>query len=102
MVKYVYDRFRERDSRVKYNLVFNSRINFAKNMHLCNYCTKIFVIVVNTCVYRRSVDNKALIYLSILSAPAPGNLPSMTKKKANSWGLARGGGGWAQVELTDA
>ena len=44
--------------------LFNSRINFA-NIHLCNYCTKIFVIVVNTCVYRRSVDNKALIYLSI-------------------------------------
>ena len=35
-------------------------INFT-NVHLCNYCTKIFVIVVNTCVYRRSVDNKALI-----------------------------------------
>ena len=30
--------------------LFNSRINFA-NIHLCNYCTKIFVIVVNTCVY---------------------------------------------------
>ena len=40
--------------------LFNSRINFA-NIHLCNYCTKIFVIIVNTCVYRRSVDNKALI-----------------------------------------
>ena len=46
--------------------LFNSRINFA-NIHLCNYCTKIFVIIVNTCVYRRSVDNKALIYLSYLS-----------------------------------
>ena len=43
--------------------LFDSRINFA-NIHLCNYCMKIFVIVVNTCVYRRSVDNKALIYLS--------------------------------------
>ena len=31
------------------------------NLHLCNYCTKIFVIVVNTCVCRRSVDNKAVI-----------------------------------------
>ena len=30
------------------------------NLHLCNYCTKIFVIVANTCVCRRSVDNKAL------------------------------------------
>ena len=44
--------------------LFNSRINFA-NIHLCNYCTKIFVILINTCVYRRSVDNKALIYLCI-------------------------------------
>ena len=44
--------------------LFNSRINFA-NIHLCNHCMKIFVIVVNTCVYRRSVDNKAFIYLSI-------------------------------------
>ena len=29
------------------------------------FVKKIFVIVVNTCVCRRSVDNKALIYLSI-------------------------------------
>ena len=40
--------------------LFNSCINFT-NVHLCNYCTKIFVIVVNTCVCRRSVDNKAAI-----------------------------------------
>ena len=42
--------------------LFNSCINFT-NVHLCNYCTKIFVIIVNTCVSRRSrsVDNKALI-----------------------------------------
>ena len=40
--------------------LFNSCINFT-NVHLCNYCTKIFVIVVNTCVCRCSVDNKALI-----------------------------------------
>ena len=40
--------------------LFNSCINFT-NVHLCNYCTKNFVIVVNTCVCRRSVDNKALI-----------------------------------------
>ena len=40
--------------------LFNSFINLT-NVHLCNYCTKIFVIVVNTCVCRRSVDNKALI-----------------------------------------
>ena len=40
--------------------LFNSYINFT-NVHLCNYCTKIFIIVVNTCVCRRSVDNKALI-----------------------------------------
>ena len=29
--------------------LFNSCINFT-NVHLCNYCTKIFVIIVNTCV----------------------------------------------------
>ena len=46
--------------------LFNSCINFTK-VNLCNYCTKIFVIVVNTCVCRRSVDNKALI----LSYPIP-------------------------------
>ena len=51
--------------------LFNSRINFA-NIHLCNYCTKIFVIVVNTCVYKRSVDNKALIYLSIYQGHSMG------------------------------
>ena len=40
--------------------LFNSCINFT-NVLLCNYCTKIFIIVVNTCVCGRSVDNKALI-----------------------------------------
>ena len=40
--------------------LFNSCIN-STNVHLCNYCTKIFVIVVNTCVCRPSVDNKAVI-----------------------------------------
>ena len=45
--------------------LFNSCINFT-NVHVCNYCTKIFVIIVNTCVCRRSVDNKALILILIL------------------------------------
>ena len=50
--------------------LFNSCINFT-NVHLCNYCTKIFVIVVNTCVCRRSVDNKAVILsYPILSSAA--------------------------------
>ena len=73
VAKYVYDRFRERDRRVKYNL-FNSCINFT-NVLLCNYCTKISVIVVNTCVCRCSVDNKALILsyptLIVSSPPSP-------------------------------
>ena len=34
--------------------------------------------------------------------PTPGNLQPKTKKSANARGLARGGGGWAQLELTDA
>ena len=49
--------------------LFNSCINFT-NVDVCNYCTKIFVIVVNTCVCGRSVDNKALILsYPILSYP---------------------------------
>ena len=40
--------------------LFNSCIN-STNVHHCNYCTKIFVIVVSTCVCRRSGDYKALI-----------------------------------------
>ena len=40
--------------------LFNSGIKYT-NVHLCNYCTKIFIIVVNTCVSRRSLRNKALI-----------------------------------------
>ena len=35
--------------------------------------------------------------------PTPGNLPPKRKKSVNARGLARGGGGgWAQLELTDA
>ena len=41
--------------------LFNSCINFT-HVHLCYHCTKIFVIVVNTHVCRRSVDNKHLDY----------------------------------------
>ena len=44
--------------------------------------------------YRRAFDS--------LTAPAPGNLPSIRKKKANSRGSARGGGDRAHLELTDA
>ena len=54
--------------------LFNSCINFT-NVHLCNYCTKIFIIV-NACVCRRSVDNKALILsYPILSAQPRGGTP---------------------------
>ena len=35
-------------------------------------------------------------------APTPGNFPSKAKKNANARGSARGGGCWAQLELTDA
>ena len=42
------------------NVTLSGCIN-STNVHLCDYCTKIFVIVVNTCVCRRSVDNKAAI-----------------------------------------
>ena len=61
--------------------LFNSCINFT-NVYLCNYCRKIFVIIVNTCVFRRSVDNKALI-LAILS-----------------YGWEGGGGGHPDPEIT--
>ena len=51
------------------NITLSICIN-STNVHLCNYCTKIFVIVVNTCVCRRSVDNKAAILsYPILSCP---------------------------------
>ena len=59
VAKYLCDRFRERERRVKY-ITLSSCIN-STNVHLCDYCTRIFVIVVNTCVCRRSVDNKAAI-----------------------------------------
>ena len=71
--------------------LFNSCINFT-NVHLCNYCTKIFVIVVNTRVCRRSVDNKAAILsypilssclaTSALSALIFGLYPSSLSKPA--------------------
>ena len=51
------------------NITLSSCINYA-NVHPCNYCTKIFVIVVNTCVCRSSVDNKA----AILSYIYPGTI----------------------------
>ena len=57
--------------------LFNSCINFT-NVHLCNYCTKICVIVVNTCVCRCSVDNKALILsYPILTVSSPPPLPPL-------------------------
>ena len=65
--------------------LFNSCINFT-NVHLCNYCTKIFVIVVNTCVCRRSVDNKALILsypvICLLSRLHPPRCHTGTQEKA--------------------
>ena len=60
--------------------LFNSCINFT-NVHLCNYCTKIFVIVVNTCVCRRSVDNKALI----LSYPISEQRREPTTNSTHIW-----------------
>ena len=38
---------------------------------------------------------------SLLSSPPPG-ICHPKQKSANARGLARGGGGWAQLELTDA
>ena len=42
------------------NITLSNCIN-STNVHLYNYCTKIFIIVVKTCGCRRSVDNKAAI-----------------------------------------
>ena len=50
------------------NITLSNCIN-STNVHLSNYCTKIFVIVVKTCVCRRSVENKA----AFLSYPTRGN-----------------------------
>ena len=38
----------------------------------------------------------------LFSVPTPGNLPSKAKKMLMPGGQPEGGGGWAQVELTDA
>ena len=62
--------------------LFNSCINFT-NVHLCNYCPKIFVIVVNPCVCRCSVDNKALILsypILIVCSPPPPTPPYLNLK----------------------
>ena len=56
---------------------------YSRPGHLCNYCTKIFVIVVNTCVCIRSVDNKAAIL----------SYPIMAER---DWG---GGGVWGSEEV---
>ena len=60
VAKYVCDRFRERDRRVKYNLV-EQLYKFYKMyttaiiaLNLCYRCK-------HMCLYMRSVDNKALI-----------------------------------------
>ena len=37
-----------------------------------------------------------------LKSTHPREFAIQGKKNANAWGSARGGGGWAQVELTDA
>ena len=37
-----------------------------------------------------------------LSVPTPREFAIQEKKNANARGLARGGGAWAQLELTDA
>ena len=41
-------------------------------------------------------------HLDGLCVPTLGNLPIFLKKNANARGLARGGGAWAPLELTDA
>ena len=61
------------------NITMSSCIN-STNVHLCNYCTKICVIVVNTCLCRRSFDNKA----AILSYPKK-DLISMYRQEMGSW-----------------
>ena len=50
------------------NITLSSCIN-STNVHLRNYCTKIFVVVVNKCVCRRSVNNKAAILSYPISYP---------------------------------
>ena len=54
----------------------------------------------------RSMKNVALLTedgaFALFFLPHPGGFAIQGKKNANSRGSARGGGGWAQVELTDA
>ena len=65
--------------------LFNSCINFT-NVHLCNYCTKIFVIVVKTCVCRRSVDNKALIPIKGTTLVVPSRSAVLWEKRFTCMG----------------
>ena len=66
------------------NITLSNCIN-STNVHLSNYCTKIFVIVVNTCLCRRSFDNKAAILsYPILSYPKK-DLISMYRQEMGSW-----------------
>ena len=39
---------------------------------------------------------------ALFLCPHPGEFAHFFKKNANARGLARGGGGWALLELTDA
>ena len=59
---------------------------YSRPGHLCNYCTKIFVNVVNTCVCRRSVDNKA----SILSYPILSRPKEIVREGGGGGGVFRG------------
>ena len=86
----------------------NSLIN-STNVHNCNNCTKISVIVVNTYVCRRSVDNKAVILSYSKGGPWDKGGPSHLDPEIRGWGSVqknfpahrasvwsknKGGGGW--------
>ena len=61
------------------NISLSSCIN-STTVHHCNYCTKISVIIVNTFVCRRSVDNKAAILSYPMTAVFVGQMSSHPKK----------------------
>ena len=66
--------------------LFNSCINFT-NVHLCNYCTKIFVIVVKTCAahqsFSRNYTDRSLLHLRLRSGGVQCNQQDKSFRASN-------------------
>ena len=67
---------------------------------LGNFQSRTICIMKNICALFRAGHSPSTFAFDSVSSSAPGNLPSIGKKKI--LGVSLGGGGWAQLELTDA